>query len=395
MQLVTNPMGARSAAGVVVVLVAVLALWLVLRSGWSPLDNGDGANCFTLHLYAADAINESLLVETRLCQRPAVFLVDTGYAGPPVLSASYLVTGDAGRRDDSFGARYAATVRRLEEGRGASEIEQHRAVARFLREQTACKAFTSGCTMRLMSIGATQEQQADMMLCPLLEMKMPDGAYRAPRGGGVAAEVFVTNPLPTSVHILTCDYLVHISPVLLDVRRGRLCAHLDAVHAMAHRLKAVMYPMELSGGAFLVPVRLGGEPFRLTVDTGAPGPVSLGASAAARLTACRARQTAIAQEGVNGEEICSEVVLARLEFAHREFEDVPVFVNDREVGDVDGYMGMGVLRAFNILITSSDGIGFAANGLPLRSAEDYAPAFNASRCGGADAKGLHTCRAAA
>ena len=69
----------------------------------------------------------------------------------------------------------------------------------------------------------------------------------------------------------------------------------------------------MSGGCSIVEMRLGGEAFRLTVDTGAPGPVSLG-KAAKRLTLCTRTQTALTQEGVNGEHICSDIIVAALEF---------------------------------------------------------------------------------
>ena len=90
--------------------------------------------------------------------------------------------------------------------------------------------------------------------------------------------------------------------------------------------------------------------------------MSLGKEAAKRLTLCTRTQTALTQEGVNGEHICSDIIVAALEFGGKKVRAVPVFVNDRPVEGVDGYVGLGVLRAFNMLITY-DGIGFSENGL--------------------------------
>ena len=65
------------------------------------------------------------------------------------------------------------------------------------------------------------------------------------------------------------------------------------------------------------------------------------------------------QHGVNGEKVCSEIVESDIEFCDKKMK-VPIFMNDSKIESVDGYIGLGFLRAFDILI-SSHGIGFHKN----------------------------------
>lgn len=336
-------------------------------------------NCFRVHLLSTDAVNESLVLEAELAGESTLFMLDTGYAGPPVLSASYLAV-DRGDAPADVPTRYRAAVRELE--RGVDEDARHAAVDDFL-QRSGCLAYTSGCTMRLMGIGATQEQQADMFMCGMLRLVTTYGAFATPKrvSSDAHADVFVTNPLPTSVHILTCDFLLHSSPALVAPARRALQLNMSAAEELGERVRMTMHPIVMSGGAFVVDVRLAGEAFRCTVDTGAPGPVCLSVGAGRRLRACnRSRETRVMrQAGVNGEQVCSELVAATMEFCGQTFEDVPVFVNDSETEQVDGYVGMGVLRAFDMLISPS-GIGFARNELPMRTLDEYRVASAPGKC---------------
>ena len=329
---------------------------------------------FRMHLFSNDAINESLMLETRLVDHNALFVIDTGYAGPPVISASYLAIRDNGGA--SLNERYERIISRL--AKGVSADAQHAAVGKFLQDE-ACRTYTSGCTMKLMGIGSVREQQSDMLLCPSLRFRTAEGTMASPHGR-VDADVFVTNPLPQSVHILTCDYLVHMSPAMIDVGRGRLLLRMGAIESASARTRMTMLPFRQSGGAFVVPVELGGEMFDVTVDTGAPGPVSLSADAAARLRNCVHEGKALRQFGVNGEDVCSDIIRTTLKFCGHHVGDVPVFANSSGLEGTDGYMGMGVLRAFNIFI-ANDGIGFEINGLPLRRTSSYDATASVKSCG--------------
>lgn len=330
-------------------------------------------NTFRMHLFAPDTMNESLLLEADLAGRKTLFLIDTGYAGPPVISTTYLALDDASGMP--LGERYGHITRQL--ARGIDANAHHRALHEFLQRKR-CVAYTSGCTMRLMGIGEVSEQQADMLLCEALRFRAMDGTMNRPRSN-IDADVFVTNRLSQSIHILTCDYLVHASPALLDVGGGRLRLFVPPEEALLLRARMTMHPLRLSGGAFVVPIDVGGATFQVTVDTGAPGPVSLGKEASKRLRTCVREGKALHQEGVNGERVCSEIIQTDMNFCGHAVGDVPVFVNDTSVEGVDGYVGMGVLRAFDMLVLA-EGIGFAPNGLALRSADTYASSATGQRC---------------
>lgn len=331
---------------------------------------------FAFHLVDHDALNESIVLRCRLHDRDTLFLLDTGYAGPPVLSASYLAVDDPTHRP--VRERYAAITRQLE--RSVTVDAQHAAIDTFVR-RNACKVFTSGCTMRLMGIGATEEQQADMFMCEMLQLETVGGGYAQPKTISRAhADVFVTNPLPTSIHILTNDFLLHASPAYIDLRRRRLALHLGADEALALRVRCHLLPARFSGGAFVVELEVGGHPCRCTVDTGSPGPISLDHAAAKHLARCERANASLQQAGVNGEDICSEVVATDVRFVGRTFARVPVFVNSHHVDHVDGYVGLGFLRAFNLLLTP-DAIGFIPNGQPMTTVDAYVAASGKKSCG--------------
>ena len=107
-----------------------------------------------------------------------------------------------------------------------------------------------------------------------------------------------------------------------------------------------------------------------TLDTGAPGPVCLGAHAAKRLRACTATGTSITQHGVNDERICSNVVTADVSFFGIRVPSAAILLNDTPVDHTDGYLGLGFLRAFDLLLTTSS-IGVRASGLEVRRPAQY------------------------
>lgn len=340
-------------------------------------------NTFRVHLTATDPVNENIVVACRLAGRSCVFMIDTGYAGPPVLSASYLAIGENGLGEIlSVEQRYKHAVQRLESG--VSIDEQHGAVDRFI-SSGQCLAYTSGCTMRLMGIGSTQEQQADMLMCDMLELQTASGGYATPKRStsNAQADVFVTNPLPSSVHILTCDFLLHSSPSFLSPKRGELILNMGLHEELATRTRMKMQPMRLSGGSFVINIEVGGTSVACTVDTGAPGPICIGASVAKKIMRCSRERHTLRQSGVNGEQVCSEIIRTQVKMCDTVFDDAVVFVNDTNTDHVDGYVGLGVLRAFDMLFTN-DGIGFAPNGLPIRPFDAYKSVATVGTCADVD-----------
>lgn len=293
--------------------------------------------------------NEALVVRTHGGVESGVssFLVDTAYAGAPVISLSYLALL---KRTPSL--RHACPRRAYEHVATAvapSEEEMERALQDLLRNGRS-RTFTSGCTMRLVSIGAVAETHSDMLLAPALSV-----------GGRRDGDVFVTNPLHRSFHILTADYLLHRAPTLLCPSSGKLvfrAAPVDVGVGMRY------VDVELVGGAPCVAMDVEGESLRLVLDTGAAAPVSLhrGASRLREPTDGARRAT---QLGVNGERVCSQVHHGDVTFAGITQRNVDVLVSDSQPMGVDGYVGMAFLRAFDLLIAPRK-LGVRASGLPVK-----------------------------
>ena len=316
-------------------------------------------NTLRLHLVNFDDNNEVLVLQAQISKMKTLFMLDTGYAGPPVLSSNFI--GMKLNTKLNVSEQYKDVMVRMKDN---NEETQNKAIDTFIQKQH-CFTYTSGCTMRLMSIGTTQEQQADMLMCPMLELKNKSNTYVSPKyESGAKADVFVTNPMKGCIHILTCDFLMHSSPCQISFKNKELNLNISLAEYAVKRTFFKMFPFKLSGGAFVVDIKVENETFSCTVDTGAPGPLCLGANAIDRLR-CIKKVGSLNQIGINGEKLCSQVVETNVTFAGKTWKNMLVFVNDSNVDHVDGYIGLGLLRAFDILI-SYDGIGFKESGLKTR-----------------------------
>ena len=114
------------------------------------------------------------------------------------------------------------------------------------------------------------------------------------------------------------------------------------------RVGAVRASDTFAGGSYVSTVTVDGVALRCTVDTGASTTLCVDAR---RLLGGLATRGHIVQVGINGETVCSDVSLARVEFAGVAFEGVPVFANATGVEATDGYVGPGLLRASDLLMT--------------------------------------------
>ena len=155
------------AIGLIVTLVVVLGL---VRHTSST---------YPLHLLDDGSGNEALIIEAVVAHERVLFLVDTAYAGAPVLSVSYMNCLRKNRRltTGSLRRRFRSTMLALETP--MTTFEKHETLNEYVG-RGACKTFTSGCTMRLMGIGETSENQSDMFLCPPIAL---DGRRRGGRCG--------------------------------------------------------------------------------------------------------------------------------------------------------------------------------------------------------------------
>lgn len=319
----------------IVCALAVVAYLCVVHSA-----RGDA---LSLRIVADASGNESLVVRGRVGWHEWSFMVDTAYAGPPVVSTSYLAD------PSSFAAEPAA---------------RERAVERLI-SSGACRSFTSGCTMRLMGIGETTETRSDMLLCPTI---LPGDPW--------PADVLVTNPLAGSRHILTMDYLLHRAPCIICPKRRRLF-----LRARSRPQGFDWHAVENLGGSFAIDMHVDGQRMKIVVDTGASAALSLSPAAVARTTILDQTTVGVAmhavQVGVNGERVCSDVQYATVRLGTVEMEHVQIFANTHDVEGADGYAGMGLLRAFDLWIEPGR-LGTRRSGLPVRSSR----AVTEGRCSG-------------
>ena len=93
---------------------------------------------------------------------------------------------------------------------------------------------------------------------------------------------------------------------------------------------------------------------RVTLDSGAAVFVALGKSAAARVRRCEAVGEHVTQYGVNREAVCSTVVRADVEFGGATTRGCPIYLNETDLGDCDGYVGAAFLEAYELLILETE-----------------------------------------
>lgn len=297
-----------------------------------------------MHLCGHD--NEVLLLDTVFAGTRTLFQIDTGYAGAPVLSKSFLSVQDR-IRGRTIKERYASATSM---SRRATSDGCQKAMNELLGSGQ-CRAFTSGCTMRLMGIGSTSsEMQSDMLLCPALAFVAHDEAIHS-GSGTVNGDVFMTHPLKGGVHILTCDYLLHRSPSVLCPADGALWLGLSSDQRRSMESTFAFHDAYFVGGAFAIVMNVGGHNMRIVVDTGATAPLSLGRTSGGRIKRCSAPPGGhyhVTQTGVNGERICSTALSVPVKIGSVDVGIVEAFVNGDDVEGADGYAGLGLLRVLDL-----------------------------------------------
>lgn len=335
-------------------LLAFFVYWFVVRSHTTRL---------TMKRMSDGNGGELLILTSTMMGKKTYWQIDTGYAGPPVLSLTYL----------SFMQRHPNTRDEFRDILSKLFIEedeetQLNAIDNLVARER-CFPYTSGCTMRLMGISNTVEQQADMLMCGMLKFENVHGRHVSPKSKkqSARADVLVSNSLPYSVHILTCDYLFQVAPCVIRMKEQVL----DCNATIRVEDGFSMFALNLVGGSPVVDIDVGGTVFSVTVDTGATGGVCLGNRALNQFE-CTQIAGSVRQIGVNTDEICSSIVTSNVKLAGLSFENVPVYINDHDVEATDGYVGMGFLRCVDILITTQ-AVGFRRSGMDPSGAFDYDP----------------------
>ena len=275
----------------------------------------------TLKLYNVNdskGLNESLVLDAKLNGVRTLFMLDTGYAAAPVISSSYLAIQNQCQRGNVL-KRYQKSLQLL---RNVNDNKRYSAIDKLISNRS-CQSYTSGCSMNLAGIGSTIRQQADMLLCNPLQFKNTWGFYITPTSSSKPkADVLVTNTLHHSVHILTCDYLIHSCPCLIKMYHQTLDLFISPIVVKMLSYSFSFVQTAMYGGAFVVPITVGGDHvIHCTVDTGSPGPISMGKRAMEKLKSCmRPSKKKVMQAGVNGEKICSDILYTSAQIGDIEFE---------------------------------------------------------------------------
>ena len=308
--------------------------------------------------------NKNAVICARIGTRDTLFMIDTGYAGAPVLHLPALVCEERLSTTGAAEERVAALLASLH-AYTCTQSEQEEALKRFVRAQ-ACTEYTAGCTTRLMGIGTTRESTSDLILAPALQICDTAGEFHAPRvcAGLPVADLFSTSR-NAAMHILTLDFLLHVAPCLLSFSHETLEVGLSDDRFLLERVSFTSCATSFSGGSFVAHIWLNGQRMACTVDTGAAICISLSRSAGERLRQCEQdAPMRLSQRGVNGEHICSDIVHCDVSFAGTDLSHVPVLLNDYDLDDVDGYIGLLFLMSFDLLMTPSS-LSCRFNGTPI------------------------------
>ncbi len=330
---------------VLIAVMVVLFLHIIVRLR-RPSDS------VRVHLIEDALGNEVLIAVGTISGKTMLFMVDTAFAGAPVLSTSYLSLPSPSPFL-SLEKQYRFVVDGLHNR--VTPDSRHRALSQLLSGHH-CRAFTSGCTMRLMGIGSTSESQSDLLLC--------DGV-RFNGGANFNSDVFVTNSLPSSVHILTMDFLLHRSPCVIMPRRGVMQWQ---VTDYLLRSSFEMHEPFYVGGAMRVPMTIGGSALNIVIDTGAAIALSVASSSLDKIQRCDLPVTSMkaVQRGVNGERVCSDMFSTTVSIGRLDLGRVNAFANNNDVEGADGYAGMGLLRMLDLWIEPRR-IGFRLSGLEWKT----------------------------
>ena len=303
---------------------------------------GASAKVYTL----GDAGAASLVVFARIGALEAPMVIDTGFSGAPLLSLPWLARQKPGTSCERV---YLKTLAELDKGPPGS-FECVETLDLFVKG-SGVSSFTAGCSNVLQGIGGMKTVTSEMLLTPPIELQSEDGSFFVARH--IEADVLTTTDAPTC-HLLTVDFLRQNSPSLVAPSTGEMSLRLASDKADEFRRSGFLMSSELRGGAFVAEILVGGRTFRVTVDTGSPLTVSLGRRAADQVRMCHAHEAKrLVQRGINGERVCSDIVWAAVKLGASESMQLPVFLNDSDATDADGYVGLGLLRGYDLMFDES------------------------------------------
>lgn len=359
---------------------------LLGRVSDKPNSVTDEVNAVRLHY--VQGVFGCLYMDLHINGSPAIFFVDTGYAGPPVINPWHQAREEiAIEKNGEHRWKVMSLEERINECNKVSDFHQP---ADALKSQFAdrhmCSTYASACTMRLAGIASDKRRVIDLALCPELVPSQMSSSNT--RGNHPRADLLVTMALHGVTHILTLDYLQSHGNFKMEIKNKQ-----DATLTLGPTLSPPEEWMPLHTerihGVFAIRLKLSiqmdGAIYAFsgifTLDSGSSAPLVLNKSFFNTLVQHLAQTPDIQihkrmmqhptptpnirfvqQTGVNGETTCAQVLWHVLIHAQDErgqrdiFVDSPVICNDTDTVGVDGYIGLELMATWKGMFANATSV---------------------------------------
>jgi len=311
----------------------------------------------SIPMVVVDGPRGHLHVDLHFTGMPALFFVDTGYAGPLVfnqwhhqreLRCMSTVSGNSAEWHRLSTAERLSVCLADDVHSAPVRGQTNEHIDDFMAANN-CTPYATGCKVRLAGIASDAVQSMDMITCPIStdnhQLKLSDD------------DRLVTMDIPGVCHILTIDYMLSYGGAAITFVPPMLTLgpfdNSDWTRLEAKRVH----------GAFAVKINIAGREGWFTVDTGSSIPIVLGKTFSQGLPIERANieKPFIAQKGVNSEKTCASIyehTTVNLCQADGRFLGVetPLVSNDSNTSGVAGYLGLELIRKVGGLALTSDAL---------------------------------------
>lgn len=295
---------------------------------------------------------------------PTMWLIDTGYAGPPVLNTWHLSREEAARKLHGHVKWIrAGSAERLHMCKlRHDETDAAWSLSQFTQRH-GCATYSSRCNMRLASIGEERNHSAELILCPMLSLARSEilsHSERCRTREHPAADLVVTMRITGLPHILTLDYMSSYGDFRFDLgARPQLVLGASipsgwtqlstGQHQGVRTLRLQLYNGSASVAGWFI------------VDTGSAPPLAVNRSMCQRLSSVNDIPLGFTQQsGVHGEVTCASIELMEIMLEGVQGTTLrlqsPVLCNDLETAGVDGYIGLCLLAALGSVHFSADSL---------------------------------------
>lgn len=314
----------------------------------------------SLPMYYDSNINSSLLLRAKFSNYETPVLLDTGFGGYNVYN--------------TFAARaenYYINKMGLAYWHSLSIEDMYEKIIYFNDEYRSSYSsdFYENCTVlddeyqvELVSISDIVPVNTKLLMCPMLEVRNSLG--NLPPNKIPAKEIFMQNNFNNLPHILTIEYLLEQVPILMDFENYvlKLNANIDDL-----RTKRV-YVMDhiMTDGVYALRMTLNGVSGYFIMDTGFSGTITVYDNHRDIFNFDNTNENRLIQQmGISGTQTCSDLTYGDLEIVPGNIiNQVPVMLSSSDnkgSDEIYGYVGIVILKYFNILISSNFDVLFFKN----------------------------------